>query len=47
MIVPSQPNSANLGNSSKVEIPPDAINLIPWASANFSTPLEVTLTSQL
>ena len=25
MIVPSQPNSANLGNSSKQEIPPEAI----------------------
>ena len=27
MIVPSQPNSANFGNSSKVEIPPEAISL--------------------
>ena len=31
-MVPSQPNSASLGNSSKVEIPPEAINLIPLAS---------------
>ena len=26
MMVPSQPNSANLGNSLKVEIPPEAIS---------------------
>ena len=35
-MVPSQPSSANLGNSSKVEIPPEAINFI-------STPLDMTL----
>ena len=30
IMVPSQPNSANFGNSSKVEIPPEAINLDIW-----------------
>ena len=32
-MVPSQPISANLGNSSKVEIPPEAMSLMPLALA--------------